>query len=543
MSTASLTFLCFCGLTLLVYRLLPGRVRWVWLLVASLAFYGWGEGWYLPFLGFSILSTYLTARLIDARAAADAAKLAAARADGSLTTEQRKALRDAGKRVRRRWLILCLVLNFAVLAVLKYTGFAVSIINGMAGWFGAGELTPPSLLLPLGISFYTFRSTAYVIDVYRQKAEVQPNIAKYALFVSFFPAVVQGPICRSKDLMDQMIRPHPLCWEDGAAGFVRFVWGFFKKVAVADTAMIAIRAIVGDPTALRGAYAALLILLYSLVIYGDFTGGMDISLGLARMMGIRLTENFDRPFSSRSTQEYWNRWHITMGSWFTDYVFYPLSVSKPLQKLSKWGRAHLGRWLGMRLPVWLATTVTWFLTGLWHGASWNFVVWGLLNGLVILISGELKPLYAAFHKRFPRLSGSGFWSGFCAVRTFLLMGIIRSLDCYRDVGVTFRAFGSIFTTPESWGDLLSGGAVDKLGLSIPVWIFLGVSALLFFLVGRCGKARADRAEPPTGYAVADRLVHRPALLCAVCALLIGATLLFGSYGIEFDATDFIYGQF
>lgn len=171
------------------------------------------------------------------------------------------------------------------------------------------------------------------------------------------------------------------------------------------------------PDELRGAYAAVLILLYSLVIYGDFTGGMDISLGLARMMGIRLTENFNRPFSARSTEEYWKRWHITMGSWFTDYVFYPLSVSKPMQKLSKWGRAHLGRWLGMRLPVWVATTLTWFLTGLWHGASWNFVVWGLLNGLVILISNELRPAYTAFHRRFPRLTASSAYGGFCALRT------------------------------------------------------------------------------------------------------------------------------
>ncbi len=543
MSTASLTFLCFCGIMLLIYWLLPARCRWVCLLVASLLFYGWGEGWYLPFLGFSILSTYLTARLIAAHAASDAAKLAAARADGSLTTDRRKALRDAGKRVRRRWLILCLLLNFAVLAVLKYTGFALSIFNGIASHFGAGELTAPSLLLPLGISFYTFRSTAYVIDVYRQKAEVQPNIAKYALFVSFFPAVVQGPICRSEELMAQLTEPHHLCWEDGAAGFLRFVWGFFKKVAVADTAMIAIRTIVEDPIELRGAYAALLILLYSLVIYGDFTGGMDVSLGLSRMMGIRLTENFNRPFSSRTTQEYWNRWHITMGSWFSSYVFYPLSVSKPLQKLSKWGRAHLGKWLGMRLPVWIATTVTWFLTGLWHGASLNFVVWGLLNGLIIMVSGELQPLYGAFRKRFPRLAGSGFWSGFCAVRTFLLMGIIRSLDCYRDVGVTFRAFGSIFTTSTGWSDLFSGKAAEVLGLSIPICVFLAAAALLFFLVGRCGKAADGRRETPAGYAVADRLIRRPALLCAVCALLVGATLLFGSYGIEFNATDFIYGQF
>lgn len=536
MSTASLTFLLFAGATLLIYWLLPGRVRWVALLAASLLFYAWGDGWYLPFLGFGILSTYAAARWMQAHADRDAAALAAAGAE--LSREERKARRAAGKRIRRRALILCLVLNFAVLAVLKYTGFALSVAGSIGRLFGAGDIRTPTLLLPLGISFYTFRSAAYVIDVYRGKAQAQRNIARYALFVSFFPAVVQGPICRYNDLMPALTEPHSLTWEDSTAGLVRVAWGYFKKVAVADTALVAVRAIVQKPDELRGAYAAVLILLYSLVIYGDFTGGMDISLGLARMMGIRLTENFNRPFSARSTEEYWKRWHITMGSWFTDYVFYPLSVSKPMQKLSKWGRAHLGRWLGMRLPVWVATTLTWFLTGLWHGASWNFVVWGLLNGLVILISNELRPAYAAFHRRFPRLTASSAYGGFCALRTFLLMGAIRSLDCYRDVGVTFRAFGSIFTSPASWRDLFCGGAVSRLGLSVPVWVFLGLAALLFWLVGRQGKADA-----PAGFCLAERLVSRPALLWAVCALLIAATLIFGSYGFGFDASDFIYGQF
>ena len=541
MTTASLTFLLFAIGTLLLYWLLPGRVRWIVLLMASLLFYAWGNGWYLPFLGFSIMSTYATARWMQARADRDDADIAAARE--TLSREERKQRRAAGKRIRRRGLVLCLVANFSVLAVLKYTGFALSLAGSIGQLFGTGDLRIPTLLLPLGISFYTFRATAYIIDVYRGKAQAQRNAAKYALFISFFPAVVQGPICRCSDLMPTLTEPHPLTWEDGTAGFVRAVWGYFKKVAVADTALSAVRAIAQNPDELNGAYAAVLILLYSLVIYGDFTGGMDISLGLARMMGIRLTENFNRPFSSCSTEEYWKRWHITMGSWFTDYVFYPLSVSKPMQRLSKWGRAHVGRWLGVRLPVWLATMLTWFLTGLWHGASWNFVVWGLLNGAVILTSNELRPLYAAFRKRLPRLVKSSAYRSFCALRTFLLMGIIRSLDCYRDVGITVRAFGSIFVSPDTWRELFGGGAVDKLGLSLPVWIFLGLSAVLFWLVGRQGKATPEQSEMPAGFCVAERLAGRPILLWSACAVLIAATLIFGRYGFGFDASDFIYGQF
>lgn len=536
MSLPSLTFLVFAALTLLVFWLTPDRWRWVVLLIASLLFYGAGDWWYLPFVAITVLTTWLMARWMGQRAARDEADLNARRAD--MSREERKAFRAAGKRVRRRMLILGLVINFGLLAVLKYAGFAVQTVNGITGLFHVAPLTVPSLILPLGISFYTFRSTAYLIDVYRGKATPQGNLARYALFITYFPAMVQGPICRYNDLAPALFGPHRLNWGDMSAGSVRVLWGYFKKVVVADTAMIAVRAIVADAGQLRGMYTVILILVYSAVIYGDFTGGMDISIGLSRMMGIRLTENFCYPFSSVSTQEYWNRWHITMGAWFTDYVFYPLSVSGPMQKLSKWGRAHLGRAVGMRLPVYLATLLTWFLTGLWHGAAWNFIVWGLLNGVIILISNECKPLYNRFHTHFPHLASRRWYTDLCAVRTFLLMGLIRSLDCYRDVPVTFRAWGSMLWDFGSWADLTNGAVIRNLSLSPAVWVMLGLSVLLIFAVCRADKAAQTAGRAP----LADRLSERPVRWAMVCGGLVLVVLLFGSYGIGFDASDFIYGQ-
>ncbi len=535
MSYTTLTFVVFTAATLLLYWLTPGRIRWVVLLCASLLFYAAGDWWYLPFLFTTVLSTWLIAQMMERRACRDEADLNARRAD--MSREERKAFKAAGKRVRFRMLLLGLVLNFGLLAVLKYTGFAIRTVNGLSGLWGASPLTVPSLILPLGISFYTFRSTAYLIDVYRGKTPAARNLPKYALFITFFPAVTQGPICRYHDLAPSLLSPRRLNWADMAAGFVRVLWGYFKKVVVADTAMTAVRVIVSDAGELGGMYTFILILVYSAVIYGDFTGGMDMSIGLARMMGIRLTENFDRPFSSESTQEYWNRWHITMGSWFTDYVFYPLSVSKPMQRLSKWSRAHLGRAVGMRVPVYVATLVTWFLTGLWHGASWNFIVWGMLNGAVILISNECKPLYARFHRRHPGLGGKRWYHDLCAIRTFLLMGLIRSLDCYRDVPLTFRAWGSMLWNFGSWADLAGGRVAERLGLAPAVWIMLGVSVLILFLVGRSERRRAQGSPP-----LPDRLAAHPIPWAAVCGLILVVILLFGSYGIGYDASDFIYGQ-
>ncbi len=531
MTLTSFPFLIFAAVTVLVYYLVPKGGQWMVLLTASTLFYAAAGGWYLPFILTTILTTFAVARMMEAHAKRDEDYIAAHKSD--LPKEERKAYKAAGKKKRFRMLVAGLVLNFGILAVLKYTGFTVSIVNDVMGLFTDTQLAIPSLILPLGISFYTFRSTAYLIDVYRGKARAARNLGKYALFISFFPAVMQGPICRYNDLAEQFETPHSLEWSNLSAGLLRVLWGMFKKLVVADTLMGAVKTIVGAPEDFGGMYVLLLIILYSAVIYGDFTGGIDITIGLSRMLGLKLTENFNRPFSSRSTAEYWNRWHITMGSWFTDYVFYPLSICNSMQKLTKWSRAHLGKAIGMRFPVYLATLFTWFLTGLWHGASWNFIVWGLLNGVIILISREFEPLYGKFRKRFPKLTASGLYGGFCCVRTFFLMGAVRILDCYRDVPVTFKAFASMFYDFSHWSDLFDGSFMDKLGLALPVWILVGLATVLIFFVSRAGK------EIP----VADRLASRPALWTLSCLGLAIAVLIFGSYGIGFDAGAFIYQTF
>lgn len=518
MQFVSVRFLLFAAATLLLYYATPRKRRWWILLAASYAFYFLAGPEFVPFILWTTAVTYATARLMQRVIDREAAYLAA---DGAaLDKPARKVYRAGEKRKRRRILTAGLILGFGTLAVLKYTGFVMSDIAG---------LEAPDLILPLGISFYTFQSMGYLIDVYRAKAAAERNFAKTALFVSFFPQLIQGPISRFSDLEPQLIEGHDFTRDNFCRGLIRVVWGYFKKVVVADTALVAVRTLTGE--GFDGAYVVLLILLYSAEIYGDFTGGIDITIGLAEMLGIRLKENFDRPFSSRSVKEYWRRWHITMGTWFTDYIFYPLSVSGPMQRLSKWSRAHLGTALGKRIPVYLATIVTWFLTGLWHGAGWNFIVWGLLNCAVILLSQELQPLWDRFHHAAPNLCASGAWGCFQAIRTFLLMGLFRSLDVYRDVPRTFRLWGSIFTGGK-WADLFTGGFLS-LGLSAREWIVLLCGIFVLFAVSQVTKRVPLR----------ERLCARPVLLSLTLTLAVAVILVFGSYGIGYNAGDFIYGQF
>ncbi|HOA84604.1 MAG TPA: MBOAT family O-acyltransferase [Bacillota bacterium] len=525
----SYEFLLFAGMLLVLYYTLPKKTQWMLLTLASYIFYGLSGPGYLIFILITTTSAYLTALFIDRNTETEVRFLEANR--DKLTKDQRKKYREGQKKRRFFVLIAGLVVGFGLLAVMKYTAFAVTNINFVLHKFGAEGLNIPNILLPLGISFYTFQTMGYLIDVYRGTVRAERNPAKLALFVSFFPQLIQGPISRFGDLHGQLISGHDFDSKNLVRGLWRMLWGYFKKLVIADRILVAVNELIDKPAEYRGVYVVLLILFYSIQIYADFTGGIDITIGLAEALGIRLAENFNRPFSSKSTKEYWRRWHITMGTWFTDYVFYPLSVSRPMQRLSKFCRRKLGNSLGKRIPVYLASIITWFLTGLWHGAGWNFIVWGLLNCLVILVSQELQPLYDGFHKAAPRLTASRGYSAFMAARTFWLMGAIRILDCYRNVPLTFRMFGSIFTTPN-WGEL-AGVATGALGLGIHDYVVVLSGCLLVWAVSRLNGKKDIR----------ERLRGRPVASFAAFSLLFLSVVVFGAYGFGYDAKQFIFNQF
>lgn len=522
----SYTFIAFLCIAFAAYFLTPARWQWVTLLVLSYVFYLFSGIEYFVFILFTTLSAYAVSRILGGMKRREDEYVAQCR--DTLTKDERKAYRARSKKKRLRVLVLGLVLNFGTLAVLKYTAFAVSNINGILSLFGREGFSVPSLLLPMGISFYTFQTMGYLIDGYRAKAEPEKNVAKLALFVSFFPQLVQGPISRFGELHGQLIAPHKFDAKKFTFGLQRILWGFFKKLVIADRVLVAMNTMLDAPENYKGAYVLLLILLYSVQIYADFTGGIDITVGIAEAMGIRLAENFDRPFSSKSTKEYWRRWHITMGSWFRDYIFLPLSVTRPMLKLNKALAGKIGRLAASKAVAYTASLVTWLATGIWHGAGWNFIVWGLLNCFIMIISETLEPLYGRFHAKFPRLCASGAYGAFMSVRTFLLMGVVRSLDCYRNVGLTFSMWGSMLTF-SGLDDMLGGGLL-RLGLGTADYVILIIGILTVYAVSKTENIR-------------EKLYGRPALCAVLCGALFVSTLMLGAYGAGYDASQFIYNQF
>ena len=516
------------AVVLLAYYLVPKKAQWPLLLVASYIFYWCASPWYLLFIGVTTVSTYGISRLLERVNATQKAYLAEHKAE--LDKEAKKAYKAKMKAKKWHLLLICLIFNLGILSVTKYTNFVINNINAFLS--GSSKLALVDMIVPLGISFYTFQSMGYIIDVYRDKQPAQKNFFKLALFVSFFPQLAQGPISRYGDLSKTLYEPHGFDRKTVSYGLMRILWGYFKKVVIADRLVTGVIALVGGEQ-YNGAYVFVAMLFYAFQLYCDFTGGIDITIGIAQTMGINLTENFNLPYFSKNIKEYWNRWHITMGSWFTDYIFYPISVCKPMLKLSKWSREHLGPAVGKRVTVYLSSFAVWLTTGIWHGAAWNFIVWGIMNWVVIMASQELEPLYAKFHSRF-KVKGKAPYEVFQIVRTILLMSAIRMFDCYRDVPLTFKKVGSIFTT-FNW-NVLFNGSLLQLGLSrADYWVLLAGLVIVFGV--SLYKYRSGKSVRDGLYAKHQTLFYT---LMGVLLVLI---LIFGAYGIGFDSSQFIYSQF
>lgn len=526
----SYEFIGFFMILLLLYYIIPRKWQWKLLLFASYLFYFAADPRFVLYIIAITVLTYAAARMMERNLIRQKAYLKEHKA--TLEREQVKAYKNAQKRIRRRWLIVCLVAVLGILIGAKYTNFLIANFNSILNTLGqTRRLSFVSLIMPLGISFYTFQAISYLIDVYRETFPAEKNLFRYALFVSFFPQLIQGPISRYGDLSQTLWKEHAFCWENIRNGLFRMLWGYFKKLVVADRIMIAVNEIIGNPDTYHGAYIFVVMIFYTIELYADFTGGIDITIGIAQTMGIQVKENFMLPYFSKSLKEYWRRWHISMSTWFKDYIFYPVSVSTLMRNISKFVKAHFGEKAGKRFPVYLASIIVWLATGIWHGANWNFVVWGLLNCAVLLISEELEPLYQKFHDRFSFGKSRGY-QFFQILRTLALICILNLFDCYAAVTTTV---GMLLSVPGAgnW-HILTDGSLLSLGLTMTDYFVL-MTGILIMLAVSLMKLNGN---------VRERIMHwHYPLQVAVWLGLIVLILLWGTYGIGYDASQFIYNQF
>lgn len=507
----SYQFIFFLLAVVVLFYCLPARLQTVLLLAASLFFYWYADKGCLCYILITVVVTYGSAVKIS---------------------EHGKQLHKKNVR-QKRWLLAAICINAGLLAVFKYTNFMFYNINSLSDYFcGTRPLTYLSVALPLGISFYTFQSIGYLTDVYRGKYEADKNLLHIALFLCFFPQLVQGPISRFDELGQSLFAEKKFDKEKIYLGLQRILWGYFKKLVVADRILIAVNEIIRNPEQYQGTYVFLGALFYAIELYADFTGGIDITIGIGELFGIQFAENFRQPFFSKSIKEYWTRWHISMGTWFRDYIFYPVSVCGWMKKSTAFVKKKFGKKAGKKFPVYLSSLLVWLLTGLWHGASWNFIAWGLGNFFLIFLSEECQPLVLRFYKKFPELKQKKLFSAFQIMRTFLLMSMLRMFDCYTSVTETFRMFCSIFFR---WNPrIFLDGSLLKLGLTMADYGVILVGCIVMFTVSFCQKTGSVRLQL--------RKQNAGIRFCVWYGMFL-AILMFGMYGTGYDAAQFIYNQY
>lgn len=457
-----------------LYYLCPLSFRPAVLLIYSMALYASGGKQALFFILITILSTYTAARMIGRIAVQGKKQIKEA------DSAEKKRIKQKVRSRQRAILFLTLILNFGILVILKY-------IPGMPGFvlnqaFSLAGRSAPAvrLFVPLGISFFIFQSAGYLIDVYNGKYSPEKNLFHYALFVSFFPQLIQGPIGRYDHLSAQLKEPHRLEISNIRNGLMLILWGFFKKKVIADRAFDLIETVFSDYTPYGGAVIVIAVLFYSLQQYADFSGGIDLVTGSAEMMGIHLAPNFRRPYFSVSLGDFWRRWHISLGSWMRDYVFYPFALTRPMQKLSKAVRKTAGVEAARALPAAIGNILVFLLVGLWHGAEGNYIAWGLYNGLILAVSALLESSYKRFGVRHAALVKSRSFYVFRVLRTFIIVNIGWYFDRAIRLSDAFSMLGRTLIMPRF--SQLFDGTLLSLGINAADYAILGCALLVLVTV-------------------------------------------------------------
>ena len=486
----SFNFMIFFPIVVLLYFAFPHKVRYLWLLVASYYFYmSWNPKFAL-LMTLSIFITYCSGLLI-----------------GGEKLHWRKNL----------WVFLCMASNLSILFFYKYFEFFIVNLNRVLGATGFELITPGfDVILPVGISFYTFQALSYTMDVYRGDIYVEKNFFKYALFVSFFPQLVAGPIERSKNLLIQVSQRHYFDYERVKAGLLLMLWGFFLKLIIADRMAVIVNTVYNDYNNYQGLHLAFATILFGLQIYCDFASYSIIAIGSAQVMGFKLMDNFKQPYFSRSIAEFWRRWHISLSSWFRDYVYIPLGGNRK-------GTAR----------KYLNIMIVFILSGLWHGANWTFVIWGFLHGSFQVIGQITKPAKVWITDKLGIDREAASYKLAQILTTFLLANFAWIFFRAPNFTAARSIIENMFSLWNPW--IFTDGSLYLLGLSQKSF-WVGVFATLLLIGVSILQYKGFRIRQ---WFAGQGIIFRWTITLG----LIFSIIIFGIYGPDYSQSQFIYFQF
>ena len=518
MNFISIEYIIFLGFLVALYYIFPLKKRWIVLLIGSYAFYYFSSGKLLFFLILSTLSIYASGLLIDRE------NIKLKISDDSLSPEDKKKLKNESKNKKKLIVLGSIIFNFGILVFLKYSPFIFSNINPILNKLSLKPLPITKFILPIGISYYTLMAVSYVVDVYRGKYKADENLGRVALFLPFFPQIIEGPICNYADTADKLYNGNKFELNNLERGFFLIVLGVFKVLVVARRTGIFVDSVLSsNPTGFIIFFAAAF---YTLQIYADFSGCMDIVCGSAKMFNVDLLENFRRPFFSRSVQEFWRRWHITLGVWIKNYIFYPVSLSKMNMKVSGFFKKKFPKWLGSFLVVAFPLLFVWLYNGIWHGSSWKYIFYGMYYYILIMIGILFAPVTSKL-KELLKLKDNNKWLIVIDVLRTVLLVIIGML--------IFRSH-SLETFFTLFSNMFKKGSINLYAFGL---VKLDIIIILVYLAFLLIIGLLKEYECKICQKIYDNDYARFAMLIV---LALGIVIL-GIYGSGYDAASFIYGQF
>lgn len=486
-------FLIFFPIVILIYYLLPQKIKNGWLLIASYYFYMCWNAKYALLLFTSTFITYIGGILIQ-----------------KIKISNR--IQNTSK-YKKFVLVIALAINLVILFSFKYTNFAIDTLNNILEVFKV-ELYVPNfdIILPVGISFYIFQALGYLIDVYRDEIYAEKNFFRYALFVSFFPQLVAGPIERSKNLLVQLDAKKKVNLKHWRDGLLIMLWGFFLKLVIADRCAILVNTVYANPDSYIGFQLVLANIFFALQIYCDFMGYSTIAKGAALVLGINLINNFEQPYFATSIKDFWRRWHISLSSWFKDYVYIPLGGSR-CSRIKKYRNLFL----------------TFMVSGLWHGASWNFVIWGAIHGFYQIIEDMIQPFTKKLITKYCIDVKNFSWKFLMSLKTFFFVDIAWIFFRADNIQSAFKILKNSFNI-SNWGLILNDG-IYQLGLNTRNMNILSIAVLALFVSSYLKEQKINVLE----WISKQNIIFRYLLYWMAVILIV--------FSLDITGQEFIYFQF
>lgn len=517
----------FLPIVLLLYQLTPQKYRFLTLLLAGYVFFWSFSGKLLLILIATTFFTYsIGVWMLWLRGLGEKEVV-------GLAKKEANAMKKEYKKKEKSVLIFGITVVVGVLIYLKYYNFFVTSANELIKGLG-GELAfrTKRMLIPIGISFYTLQAVSYMADVYWEKITVLKHPGKLALFLSFFPQIMEGPISLHDQTADQLWEGKDLKKENLSAGAVRILWGLFKKMLIADRLYVIVQEIFEHDRSYHGVMIAVAAIAYTVQLYMEFSGCMDIILGVGRMFGVMLPENFCQPFASKNAAEFWRRWHITLGVWFKTYIFYPISVSGMVKKWNKFGKKHVGKHATKVGVSALCLFPVWFCNGLWHGASFSYMFYGMYYFVILLAAVALEPVREWMITTFHLKEEALYYRIPQRLKTWVIIFVGELFFRANGLKAGMRMFFHMFQSFEL--HKLWDGTLLQMGLDGADWLVIVVGCLVVGIVGSIREHQWLKGGIPS-LALPVRW--------AIYYALIFAVLIFGAYGIGYQQVDMIYANF